>query len=400
MKKHLAMLCGIYYPNPSPTGLCAKRYANLLKNEYDIEIIFMQSSAEEVELTDENGFRLHGICGARLRREYTSSGAVKKALHLAGIAEIKMKALGNMSWYRSKALKKLKEIHEKQPLDAVFTVCSPFAAHAAGADFKKLYQGVWHTAYTVDPYSSKNRVRPFFMTYGKLAELEKDILSKADFLLLSEELYKTRPDIYSGAKNCLPLPYMLPAFYEAAAEKRYFDEAGVHCVYAGRFYEDIRNPEYMLKTFAALENKDIKLHLFSIGCEGIVNRYAGKNPNIIMHSLVSQNEIKEIYAQADALVGVGNSISEFMPSKIYEYIAACKPILFFNYGNNHNEVLNGYPSSRQFCSAESTENSAKELTAFVKNLDSRDISRGEIENAYKENTPANITEILRTALNL
>ena len=39
MKKHLAIICGVFYPNPSATGKSAKQFAELLSDEYDIDVI-------------------------------------------------------------------------------------------------------------------------------------------------------------------------------------------------------------------------------------------------------------------------------------------------------------------------------------------------------------------------
>lgn len=59
-----------------------------------------------------------------------------------------------------------------------------------------------------------------------------------------------------------------------------YDNENVHCVYAGIFYRDIRNSEFMLKVFSALKEDHIFLHQYSEGYDELVNKYSANSTRI------------------------------------------------------------------------------------------------------------------------
>lgn len=396
MKKHLVIVCGILYPNPSPTGLCAARYASLLTDSYDIEYISLSESGKE-EDGIYNGHAVHAISSKRMKWEHRSSGLVKKLIHLAGASQLKFSLMGNMGWFVDAAYKKLGEINEKNKIDAILTICSPFQAHMAGVKFKMNHPEVRLCSYTVDPYASKTRIVPFFRSYHAFVSLERETISKPDCLFLSEEAFNMRQDIYGGLNNSIALPYLLPDSKNVIGGV--FDDDHIHCVYAGRFYKDIRNPEYMLKVFSSLEDNRVLLHLYSAGCDDIIHRYSEMSSRIIVHGYVSQDELQKKYASCDILIGVGNALNDFLPSKTYEYLALRRPVVFFNPKGFENLVLAKYPHSLQVSDELSIEESVKRLQEFVSREKGKTITKEELHSLYPKNTSSYIREILINGLN-
>ena len=387
MKKHLAILCGVYYPHPSPTGQCVDRFIELLKDTYTIDVISLSESDNEERVVREDGVRVFTLCGRRLAAERRGKGAVAKLLHLLGGIEIKTRFLGNLTWFRHKAARLLTELHAEYPYDTVFSVCSPLAAHAAAVDFKRLAPTARHVAYTVDPYATAMRPRPIGWSLRRLKAAEKEILSKADAVLASEEMLAAREDVRELAK---PLPYVLP---EPILPIKKQERSTIDCVYAGRFYEDIRHPEPMLRCFSQMSDPRIRLHLYTTGCEEIVSRYAKENPSIVRHELLPHKEILRVYAQADVLVNIGNRAAEFLPSKTFEYIATGKPILHFKNGGECCFRLKKYPLVLQLNQAES-----QLSEAFIRETAGRLLTYDEICEIYREHTKDAIKEQLLNAL--
>lgn len=395
-KPHLVVVCGVLYPNPSPTGLCAYRYASLLKELYDIEFIALTANGKEED--DVYGvFPVYTLSCIRLRLEHKTKGFVSKILHLIGSSQLKTRLHGNLGWYAKAAYKKLEELNQKRSIDAVFTVCSPLQAHIAGAKFKERHQQVRFCAYTVDPYATKARIVPLFRSYEDFVTLEKTISGKADCLLLSEEAMNTRQDLYGGLDNKMALPYLLPQTKQGEGGK--YEAGKIHCVYAGSFYKDIRNPEYMLRVFSALKDNDVVLHLYSSGCDEIVRHYLDKSSCIESNGYVSQEELYGYYASCDFLVGVGNKMNDFLPSKTYEYLSLRRPIVFFNPVGYDNKVLERYPHSLQISDDMPIEVSSELFDNFVKREKGVAISEDELKRLYSENTGENIKRILLNGLN-
>ncbi|MBQ6431389.1 MAG: glycosyltransferase [Oscillospiraceae bacterium] len=393
MKKHLAVLCGVYYPSPSPTGLCTKRYLSLLTDSYDIDVICI-SSCDAPKQAEENGIRVHALLGKRMQLERRGSTLTRTAAHVIGGAQMKTAALGNLAWFRKQALEVLNQLHRRQPLDAVFSVCSPFAAHAAAKAFKQEHPTLRWCAYTVDPYAAAGRVRPLFYGKERLAAFERSVCACADVLLLSEEVYNAREDLRCCADDCRRLPYLLPKVSEAPTQNSEFSNAYIHCVYAGRFYPKIRNPEPMLAAFHAVSDPDIRLHLYSTGCEDTVRKYAALDSRILLHAPVSHEKIGEIYRSADCLINIENSLPEFLPSKLFEYIAACRPIISFGSGQSR-ELLSKHPAALHISNAEDAE---KNLQAFIEGNRGKVIPAAEIESSFRHHGGESIRRILERAL--
>lgn len=395
MKPRLIIVCGILYPHPSPTGLCALRYASLLKEDYEIEFISLSSNgyAEDVDYA---GFRVHTLTSRRLSLEHRTKGAVRKVVHGIGSVQLKLFLTGNLRWYRRAVRKKLEQLHNQRPIDVILTVCSPFPAHLAGMDFKQKHQEVRFCAYTVDPYATPNRIVPIGRKYYDLIAIERKVCESTDCLFLSEEALSSRQDVYGRVPNLMALPYLLPEAIPGRND--YFNNEAINCVYAGSFYKEIRNPEFMLKVFSALKGQNIVLHLFSSGCDDIVRQYTQNNNEIVTHGYVSQEELRDVYTSCDFLVGVGNATHEFLPSKTYEYLSLRRPIVFFNPKGFHNEVLEEYPCSLQISDDMMIKDAVLRLENFIINNRVSVITNKELQEIYHKNTPSYIKSIFLKGL--
>ncbi len=415
--KHLVLIAGIYYPEPSPTGRCAHQYVSLLKDEYIVDVIYISSNLEKIHGDVVDAERLYGLCHWRLWLEYwfgakgknCSTAILRRVL---GFAVLWMKGIGriqsvvlfpnNLRWCYKKAYKTLLEIHEANPVDVVFTVNSPFAAHLAGLAFKKKHPEVRWVAYTVDPYyagylsGQKNGVEG-----NNAFQAEKRVLSYADANLLSEEVYQNSTKLYDSIKEkTYPLPYLLlkPRQKEF---KETFEDPCVHLVYAGRFYRELRSPKYLLETMLKIKNPEIKLHLYAVSdCEAMIDANVEKSHGrILRHAIVSSSEILKILLQADVLINVENTLPEFKPSKIFEYIAAGKPIVNFYSGDNPDPTLSLYPECLMIREGKDmmAENALR-IETFCSGAKNRDVGWDAIDQIYSKHLPQEVQHILRKAI--
>lgn len=396
-RPHIVIVCGILHPNPSATGLCAYRYASLLENTCDLEFIALSSNGKE-EITQYEGFPVHTLSCPRLNWEHRTTGILNRGIHLLGSFQLKLSKLGSLGWYAQASYNKLEEIHQTNPIDGVLTICSPFSAHLGGKKFKEKHPNIRFCAYTVDIYASKDRIRPFFCTLNDFIKLEKQICKATDCLLLSEEAVNTRQDIYGDIHNKMALPYLLPKCNREPGG--YFNDLKIHCVYAGSFYQDLRNPEFMLKAFSTLNEDNFVLHLYSAGCDNLVRTYSSNNTNILSHGYVSQRELKRIYASCDFLFGVGNATNDFLPSKTYEYLSLRRPIVFFNPKGFSNQVLRKYPHSLQLSDDMPIKLAAERLNDFLIQEKGKIIRETELNRIYESNTDSHVRQILLKALQL
>lgn len=398
MKKHLVVLCGVVYPAPSPTGLCTLGYVNLLADTYNIDVVGISGNGEYHVEQLNNSVRIYALTTSWLKMENSKSKQFNLLMRKLHASLILFRKLGNLEWFKYKAYEKLESIHKEWPIDCLLTICSPFSAHVAGLNFAKKNK-IHICAYTVDPYAAKDRKYPLFNSFDDYVAFEKNIYKQCDHILLSEEVYLNRYDIVEGLRNCSSLPYLLPKIDKISFNnENYFNDNKIHCVYAGSFYKDIRNPKLLLEYFSTINSDNIILDLYSSGCNKLIEDFANKSNNIVVHGYISRDELSKVYASASILVGVGNTLDDFLPSKTFEYISCCKPIVFFNSKNKINNVLKKYPCVLQFNECDDFVHGVLKLKDFCNRNKNTIVDVSKITEIYHKHTSDEIKSILIESL--
>ena len=395
MKKHLAMIVGGYYPIPSPTGKCAEQYVSLIQDDYEIDVVCIARSDDKSYAYNKKNVYPAGCSYVYFQKEIENK---LRFLHAGSKALLRIwnsvHQPNNLHWYVNAAYKKLKAIHSDKPIDVIFSVGAPMAAHCAAMQFKALHPEVRWVTYSVDSYAAQNKNKKRFRNF------EKGVLGKSDYNLLSEEIYNNSPFLYDDfADRVGTLPYLLPAIRHEMSHNHYFDSSKTNFVYAGSFYKEIRNPSFLLEAFMHTR-EDVVLHLFcSSDCDELINQaVATSYGKIVRHGIVGPDEIADVYAEADVLVSVGNSLPEFKPSKTFEYIATCKPILNIYYNGLREDVLEKYPMSLQICNSAEAILSAKEIDEFISISAGKMVLEDEIKTRFKKYMPDSIQTIMTNAL--
>ena len=243
MKKHLVMIVGNYYPKPSPTGKCADAYVDLLKEQFDISVICL-ADMDRVPYTH-NGKQVYPAAGwytlFQHRLEKSAPGIIQNLAKIPVHLRHRFTQPNLLYSYVKAARKQLEAIHKTKPIDVIFSVGAPMAAQTAARDFRKKHPQVRWITYTVDSYAAQNKGA------AKAHTFEADILGASDWVLLSEEIYESSPTLYEAFKEkCRVLPYLMPETPKRDENTRYLDADKTNLVYAGRFYKDLRHPEYLL----------------------------------------------------------------------------------------------------------------------------------------------------------
>ena len=291
--------------------------------------------------------------------------------------------------------RKLKEINDEKNIDLIFSIGAPMASHCAAMRFKSLYPKVRWVTYSADSYAAQNSNR------RRALRFEKKVLSQADYNLLSEEIYKNNPFLYQDNPNRFgTLPYLLPKVKCQIGKISHVDFDKINIVYAGSFYKKIRNPLFLLETFMCTKS-DAVLHLFCTSdCDELIDQIVKKScGKIVRHKPVDVEEIGGVYSAANILVSVGNSLPEFKPSKIFEYIATGKPIMNVFYDGLRDEILDEYPLAIQICNSEEKMIAAEQMDAFILANAFKNVAIDEINGKFKKHTQASITTVLSNALN-
>lgn len=218
--------------------------------------------------------------------------------------------------------------------DVVVATCSPYYPLLLAAEISEQCPVVY---YKIDPVASF----PMPEKPNKdscLATIENEIAfdTCASKIITTDVIFK----YYNQLPTCVNSDKIVLLNYPNIIERTIsnnlsavvesLDKKDINMCFIGKFYTDIRNPQYLFDMMKQLQNSSITLHIVgNMGeCQGMLDEYNSKNrTNIIYHGVVSPMEADDIMLQSDVLVHVGNSEDAYMPSKILDYISSGKPIL-------------------------------------------------------------------------
>lgn len=195
---------------------------------------------------------------------------------------------------------------------------------------------------------------------AKLIVIQPEMMNQSDDVLFSNFLDKIQK---------LHLPALRSIKKNVICNK---DAKEIVLVYAGSFYEDIRNPKAVFSILlkVAEQFNDISIKVFSRGCDDIVSEYSEKfQGNMHCCGFISQDMLEEEYSNADFILSIGNTFDEMIPSKTLEIVQYRKPIIHFSLKKDDRclEYLKGYPLILQIdlSSSEKYDSKITNLVEFI-----------------------------------
>ncbi|WP_026662061.1 hypothetical protein [Butyrivibrio proteoclasticus] len=309
---------------------------------------------------------------------------------------------------RNEYRKQIEKLFKERSFDAAVAVTEPFyiadALASAKVDTDKYV--IMMDPYTNNP-STTDRTRK-----KKLAR-EQHVFESArkvftldfvgnDMNYLSEELLGKRVNF------CVPKVKKCGAG-RSDDGATVVDSEKIDFVYVGQLYEDIRNPELMLKIFTRLPDNYI-LHFYGGGCEQIVDKYKEiLGDRLVIHGWVSSDESALAQQNAHILINMNNSIKNMLPSKLIEYINTGKPILnicqiqdcpSIPYIQKYPMAVNIMPMDNDnnivtaMISDRDLETMAMEVQAFTENYQGKIVEHDVIENIYSDCISENVADMM------
>lgn len=134
---------------------------------------------------------------------------------------------------------------------------------------------------------------------------------------------------FAGKLRVQDFPSLAPAAGVAAKKS---EKGRRRCVFAGSLYPELRTPHYALALFRALDDPDWELVFVGGGWEsyppGLPEAArAVLGDRLVITGALPRAEAEGYLAGADVLLSLGNGVSNQVPSKLFEYFAAGKPVL-------------------------------------------------------------------------
>ncbi len=219
--------------------------------------------------------------------------------------------------------------------DALIACCSPYYPLALAAEVADRIPVIY---YKIDPVGSlgnnSNREASFTTIENEIkwdnvaSRIIMQNVVYRDYMLLPTKVNGNKVTVaqFPNVRNIVPLPRRSKIVDTFEMDK-------INLLFVGKFYADIRHPQYLFDLMEQLSDTPIVLHIVGplnyMGFDkAYVDRYfSNKISNIHFHGAVPPAEADDILLYADGLVHVGNAIDNLMPSKILDYISSGKPIL-------------------------------------------------------------------------
>lgn len=335
---NIHILTGHFYPQLHPRAFRASELAiELVKRGHSVVV----SNLTRVEGADYD--------------EYTKNTGVRvKNLGLYSLSKEKEKFVSNSKWHHFKEacieyflsgdlFRKSRAIAKKiiieEDTDAVIALSTPFMDILAISKYVETHGKKFVTiADSGDPfyYSKQYKKAPWFFY------VEKRAYKSYDYLTIPTEnaipLYS--PLIENEKIKIIPQGFRMD---NLKLYKGDF-EGPIRIAYAGVFYWDIRNPEFL---FSYLNNVEVdyELHLFMRNKDALVEELLNKYPNVkkrvILSSLPHDELIYEL-SRMHFLINIENISNTQMPSKLIDYGMTGRPILSCNSENFSKETLDGF----------------------------------------------------------
>lgn len=290
--------------------------------------------------------------------------------------------------------KTLRNLNEYNRYDVIISVSYPYFTSLVLAKSKI---NTVKIVYQLDPHFShyKNKY-----VKSKLAE-EKFVYSNVDAVILTKLLYDENStnllSSYTNKMLRLDFPNIRKIDNNTHDNSVAFSQSRINCLFVGNLYDDIRNPEFVLASFLKL-SKDYVLHFIGGGSIDKLIQYQSKlGDRLVYHGVVDYSTAISSISKADILINIGNSIANQVPSKIYDYISSCKPIINFIKISNcpSVKILINYPSVLNIFEYEdSLEQSTEKIKYFYEKSTRNKIDYSIIEKKYYENSAEYVTSIL------
>lgn len=224
------------------------------------------------------------------------------------------------------AKKAIEALDRQYHFDAAVAVAAPYAGSfaLAAADF-----GGKKSSWQMDPYAANHS----YSAPGAF-EREKELLAALDAVFIAPAMtqyYAPGAPLESYAAKAHVLDF--PSLVSPPPAPHVQREGGrLRCVFVGSLYPTLRTPHYALELFCALNDPKLELVFVGGGWENYPADLLEPYRKILSDRLIVTGPLPaaraaEEVARADVLLSLGNGVDNQVPSKIFEYFAAGRPVL-------------------------------------------------------------------------
>lgn len=369
--QHFLVIVDKYLPNPSSNGACAEKIVERLRRNGNEVTVLSVYNAEETQSSE------HNICLNREKLKVTIFDKVFGYLQDRTLVK--------------ELYEEAKKIHSRKPVSKVLSVYRPIESVLCGRLLQRtLNIQNFPCFFDLPETTSMGGLKKKILLFNYKRLYKK--LSAQNLVLVLKYYYDYFKKRGMRKENIKPIG--IPNFEKNLGEAETTTEK-IKIVYTGSFYEKIRNPQKVFEVLTNIIGKNIEIHLFSWGCENIVNEY--KNifkDQLCIHKRETAERIKEVLANADVLLNISNNSSLQVPGKIIEYFSTGKPVINFRFreDDSGNVEYEKYPMIYNVDLFKDV--NSGEILEFLLSSKGKQGDIEKIQKQYEDCTPEYVAKIL------
>lgn len=316
---------------------------------------------------------------------------------------ISKKPLYNVKSY----IKQVKALADKEKPDVMVVSYMPFAhAYALVTEYD------WDIpviAYQLDPWGLHCALDNEKDRRKNIAE-ETALFDRCAKIVTTPVLYRQYSQHadyqkYLDKMITLNFPNVKPLEINSAADCVFeFDKDKINLLFCGIVHDEYRNPQFLLDSLKAVRDNgftNFKVHFLGTNESNTLTAFMSENNWVMHHGSVPLENAFAAMAQADVLINIGNTYSNQVPSKIFDYFAFGKPILNVEKIPDcpAKEYFDRYPLAFSLPeTADTAGSTAQMLTEFIKSAKTASIDYNQVENLFSDCTLAHACTVFKDVI--
>lgn len=248
---------------------------------------------------------------------------------------------GNLFAYSTRIAECLK--HEMQQKDMVIALSTPFMNLLGLAKYVHNHKAQSKTIYIADSgdpfYYSQQTKRALYFKW-----IEKWVYRHFDYLSIptSDAIPAYAPLIPKEKIQIIPQAFNMRDVHLSPAPTSDIPTFA----YAGVFYQDIRNPEFLFKHLCTL-TEDFRFHVYlrhrDPHITSVLDKYQKQlGEKLIIHYSVKRTDLLYRLSKCHFLINISNTTSTQLPSKLIDYGITKRPVYSFDKQSFNPQVFTAF----------------------------------------------------------
>lgn len=322
--KKIAIVAYATYPDTSPRSMRTDELAKeLARKGYNVTLYVLMGGYDYENYEEETNIKVKSL-GPTYFFDFNHERGTSVSFPI----KVLRKAIGKYFELPSIELvfNAYKALKREKNIDLLITI-GPYPLHWGTALFRgqhkdKLKNTVW-VADCGDPYMGNPFSRkPFYFKY-----IEKWFFNKANFISIPIE--EAREAYYSEFSEKIKVIPQGFRFDEAITTKEHIKNLVPTFIYAGVFYQNLRDPRPFLDYLVTLD-QDFKFIVYTKTAD-FLEEYRNKlGKKLQIHNYIPRKQLIFEMSKADFLVNLENPSTKQSPSKLIDYGLSKRPILSLN----------------------------------------------------------------------